>query len=209
MLTLVAILGGGLTLQPASAQGVVYLSNTNAVNITSATSGGLGLFIDFTTGNNAGGYTLNSITLLLATNSVGAGETILAYLQVANGGIINSLQGNRANDIIPATGGYNVFTPDSLNGQTSHLDANTAYKINFTAGAQNITFNAGTTGTLPIGVNGWSYGGTEGTLSGTPVFDIIATPVTAVPEPGTLALAGLAGLVVYWLNYFSARRRVE
>jgi hypothetical protein len=196
LLTLVAVFGGGLISQLSSAQGIVYLSNTNAINITTATvSGGFGIF--FTTGNNAGGYTLDSFALLLAANPDTVGELTEATLYTGTGGhVVNSLAGNAGNNSAPSSAGYDVFTPDSIGSDTSFLAANTAYEIGFLVGEGNTLNVSSIATTLLTGVGGWSYGG-EGGLSGNPIFAIAATPVTAVPEPGTLALAGFS-LAACW-----------
>ena len=47
----------------------------------------------------------------------------------ASGGPANYMTGNGLNNFVTAAGGYNIFTPDSLPGDTSFLTANTMYVI--------------------------------------------------------------------------------
>lgn len=202
MLTLIAVLGSGLTSQLASAQGVVNFSNTNAVSISSQAVGDEQMNLFFTTGNNAGGYTLNSFALLLA-NPNAAGVQTYANLDLTYGDILNAFSGNSANHVVSATGGYDVFTPDSVDADTSFLAANTTYEMVFFWFGGN-PLNISSTDTLPTSTDGWSYGGatfpfdSSYVFNGSPVFAITATPVTAVPEPNItpLLIMGLAAIFI-------------
>jgi len=201
--TLVVVLGSALTLQLASAQGVVNFSNTNAVSISSQAVGDQQMNLFFTTGNNSGGYTFNSFALLLAANPNAAGVQTYANLDLTYGDILNAFSGNSANHVVSATEAYDVFTPDSVAAHTSFLAANTTYEIVFFWFGGN-PLNISSTDSLPTSTDGWSYGGatfpfdSSYVFNGSPVFAITATPVTAAPEPSTLALAGLAGLAACW-----------
>ena len=196
MLTLIAVLGSGLTSQLASAQGVVDFSNTNAVSISSQAVGDEQMNLFFTTGNNAGGYILNSFVLLLATNPNAAGVQTYANLDLTYGNILNDFNWEYENHFVLASESYDVFTPDSIGVDSSFLAANTTYEIVF-FWFGGIPLNISSTDTLPTSTDGWSYGGatfpfdSSYEFNGSPVFAITATPVTAVPEPSTLALAGL------------------
>ena len=202
MFTLIAVLSGALTSQVASAQGIVYLANTNTEGVSISSTAVQVLVIPITTGSNAAGYTLNSIALLMATNSLS--ELISARLyDIASDSVATNMGGNRSNNFASATGGYNFFTPDSLAGDTSLLTANTIYYLSFFCvgfnGGPAPPFNVSFTSILPTGTDGWSYNNPDPLNNiNPPVFDIIATPVTTVPEPSTLALAGLAGLAACW-----------
>lgn len=204
-LALVAALGIVLTSRLASAQSVVYLSNTNTAGISLVTATANGFGMAFTTGNNAGGYTLDSIAILMATNSIAeavGGLVRMSLFDMATSGVANSMYGNELNNFVTAAEGYNIFMPDSFPGDTTLLTANTMYVIgiNSTGPAFSIDF----TSILPTGTDGWSYENplpSYDTDTEPPVFDIIATPVMDVPEPGTLALIGLAGLTAYWRCY--------
>jgi hypothetical protein len=199
VLALVAVLGIVLTSRLASAQSVVYLSNTNTagISLVNATANGFGMA--FTTGNNVGGYTLDSITILMGTNSIAeavGGLVRMSLFDMATSGVANSMYGNELNNFVTPAEGYNIFMPDSFPGDTTLLTANTMYiiGINSTGPAYSIDF----TSIMPIGTDGWSYEDPFPTYTPDtdwPVFDIIATPVTEVPEPGTLAFVGLGGLV--------------
>ncbi len=207
VLILVAALGCGQISQTVSAQGVVYLSNTNTagISLVNATANGFGMA--FTTGNNAGGYTLDSITILMGTNSIAeavGGLVRMSLFDMATSGVANSMYGNELNNFVTAAEGYNIFMPDSFPGDTTLLTANTMYiiGINSTGPAYSIDF----TSIMPVGTDGWTYEDPFPTYTPDtewPVFDIIATPVTDVPEPGTPALVGLAALAACW------RRRIK
>lgn len=208
--TLVVILGSWLPSELASAQGFVYLDNTSAAGISTSSTTAQVLTISFMTGNNAGGYTLDSIALLMSANSYAVGEQTSAYLyDIASDGLANNMEGNELNNFVTATGGYSVFTPDSLAGETSLLTPNTTYHMNFHGveldGNPAPPFNVTLTSIMPTGTEGWSYDNPDPLYNlSVPIFDIIATPVSAlasvsaVPEPGTLPLAGLASLAMCW-----------
>jgi len=203
VLMFVAALGVGPISQLASAQGVVNFSNTNAVSISFQAVGDQQMNLFFTTGDNAGGYTLDSFALLLAANPNAAGVQTYANLDLTYGDILNAFGGNSANHVVSATGGYDVFTPDSVGSDTSFLAANTMYEIVF-FWFGGTPLNISSTDTLPTTTDGWSYGGTTFPFDSTYVFDgnpviaIEATPVTGVPEPSIATLAGLACLAACW-----------
>lgn len=182
------------------AQGVINFSNTNAVSINSQSVENGEMIISFTTGGNAGGYALNSFALLLADNPNAAGVQTYANLDFNfenNGVILNAFSGNSANHVVSATAGYDVFTPDSIDADTSFLAADTTYEIVFFWSGHPL--NVSSTDALPTSTDGWSFGGVtfpigfSDVFNSNPVFAITATPV---PEPGTLVLAGAAiGLI--------------
>jgi hypothetical protein len=196
------LLGGGLGAEPATAQSLVYLSDTNTTGASLSSMPIQILDIPITTGNNAGGYTLNSIALLMDTNSYAVGEVISAQLyDIGSDSVANYMIGNYLNNSVSAASSYNIFTPDSLDGDTSFLTPNTTYIIGFGCvglnGGPAPLFNISFTSIQPTGLDGWSYGaGLD--IGGPPIFDIVATPVSAVPEPNTLTLFGLAGLAACW-----------
>jgi hypothetical protein len=201
---------GALTAQIVTAQGTVtYLSN---VAQTSAGGTAVGsdswLAASFGTGNNSGGYLLDSVQFGMADAS-GSPNGFIAMLYSANtqagfspGAKVGSLNGSGA----PAIAGDYTYTPDS--GLT--LSPNTVYFIVITAGT-----------TVADGAYEWSYAGTysyntsagwqapivfgavdnyqssDGShwslLGGPPQFAIKATPA---PEPGVLGLFALGGLLV-------------
>ena len=202
MLTLIAVLSGGLTFQVTSAQGILYLANTNTESASIRSEAVQVLLIPITTGDNAAGYTLNSIALLMASNSLP--ELISARLyDIASDSVANNMLGNMSNNFAPTAGGYNVFTPDSLPGETSLLTANSVYYISFFCigfnGGPAPPYNVSFTSILPTGVDGWSYNNPDPINNiNSAVFNIIATPVATVPEPSTLALASLASLAACW-----------
>ncbi len=198
LLMLAIILGAVLIRQLAPAQGFVYLSATNTDGATFGTIS-LGhidvLGLSITTGNNPGGYILDSFALLLATNSnVGDTITSLSLYDLASDGIANYMTGNEPNNSVSSTGGYDIFTPDSSGGDTSLLTPNTRYNFNFVCGGGiNVSF----ANISPMGNDGWSvyYDPNEPPTGESWIFYIVATPV---PEPSAFSLAGLAGLGVCW-----------
>ena len=203
VLMLVATLGGGQISQTASAQGLINFSDTNAVSISSQAVGVGQMNLSFTTGNNAGGYTLDSFTLMLAANPNAAGLVTYANLDLTYGDILNDFNWENVNHTVSADEGGDVFLPDSIGPDTSFLAANATYEIVFFwfgGGALNIS----STDTLPTSTDNWSYGGvtfpfdSTYVFNGNPVFSMEATPITTVPEPSVLSLAGLASLVACW-----------
>ncbi len=206
-----AMLFGFNLLQLASAQGMVNLSNTNAVSISSQAVDAGQMNLIFTTGDNAGGYILDSFTLMLAANPNAAGLVTYANLDLTYGDILNDFNWENVNHSVSADAGGDVFMPDSIGSDTPFLAANTTYQIVFFwLGGGSLNMNS--TDTLPTSTDTWSYGGATFPLdstyvfNGNPVFSITATPVTNVPEPSTLVLAGLGGLMVGWRHRKQSKR---
>jgi hypothetical protein len=202
VLMLVAALCGGLISQMASAQSAVDLFNINAVSISSQAVDGQ-INLSFTTGNSAGGYILDSFTLMLGANPNAAGLITYANLDLTYGDILNDFNWESVNHTVSASEGDDVFMPDSIGTDTSFLAPNTTYEIVFFWLGGN-PLNISSTDALPTSTDDWSYGGstfpydTSDVFNGNPVFAIDATPVTAVPEPNVLTLAGLACLAGCW-----------
>lgn len=138
----------------------------------------------------------------MASNSVAeavGGLVRMGLFDTATSGLANSMYGNELNNFVTAEEGYNIFMPDSFPGDTSLLTANTTYNIGINSTGP--AFSIYCTSITPVGTDGWTYEDPFPTYTPDidwPVFEIIATPVTEVPEPGTPALVGLAALAACW-----------
>ena len=198
---------GLLAQQITQAQGTVYLSN-----LGQASAGGFAvgsnswLTAGFATGNNAEGYTLNSIQLAM-TDATGNPNEFTVLLYAANGSPVTALPGTSLGTLIgsanPVTSGIFTYTASGLT-----LSSFTSYFIVLTAGTAvaNGAYDwsyAGANSYNPIG--GWSAGGSLGTSSdglhwswGAATGPQFAINATAIPEPGALSLFALGGLGFLW-----------
>ncbi len=182
-----------------------YYTNTGGANNPGST---------FTTGSNAGGYNLNSITMYVVDHHgglTGTGGTVQVQLgtAAASGGSVtlSNEAGHFAS--LPATnGGNNYFTytfatpvllaPNTLYGYG--LFTNVGYSglglttTGGTSAQQLILENAtGTSNTY----NGTDASATTGNGTDNAVFEAIGTPVgTAIPEPATLGLLGVGAVAM-------------
>jgi hypothetical protein len=162
--------------------------------------------VDFFTGSNAGGYSLNSIQLGIADAS-GNPNGFTAMLYTATGGpavVPGSSLGTLDGSLNPAVGGIFTYTPAS----SLTLSPNTIFFIVLTAGT---TIANGayswSESAYPPSINNWGMGngiiesgnGISG-WSPTPYLGIaqIAINATPIPEPGVLGLVGLGGLAFLW-----------
>jgi hypothetical protein len=194
--------------QTVRAQGTLaYLSNVGQASSGSVTVGSdLWLAALFGTGNNAGGYTLDSIQLGMA-DALGnpSNFTVMLYSEIPLGAILPGNKfGTLDGSLNPTTAGVYTFTP-VLN---LTLSPNTDYFIVLTAGTTVANGAYGWSYASAISYNptgGWgSYGGIwssgngstwNSPAAGNPQFAINAT---AIPEPGVLGLFGLGGLAFLW-----------
>jgi hypothetical protein len=206
----VIVLAAGLLTPPtAQSQGTVYLSSLDQ---PSAGSGAVGsdswLAAGIHTGGNPGGYVLDSIELAM-TSATGdpSGFTVQLYTsEMGNGAFVpDSSFATLTGSSDPVTAGLYTYTDSDLT-----LSPSSYYFIVLTAGTP-----------VASGAYAWSYENTSaattsGGLSGaggysqasdgvnwiTTVaespdqlqFDITAT---AVPEPDTLVLMGLPGVLLF------------
>jgi hypothetical protein len=191
--------------QAAEAQGTLYLSSLSETPTGTASAGSNSwLAAGFGTGNNAGGYVLNSIQLGMADASGNPnGFTVTICPGVEDPVDVGSSIGTLTGSANPATAG--TYTYSSISGLS--LTPSTAYYIVITAGTAiaNGAYNWNESA-YPPGVNNWG-GVNNGLLvsgnggsrwSATPYlgiaqFAIFATPA---PEPGLIGLFALGGLLV-------------
>jgi hypothetical protein len=198
--------------QITHAQGTIYLSNLSETSAGSLQVGSdLWLAADFHTGNDTGGYSLDSITLEMM-DATGNPDNflVMVYSSVATiaifpGSSLGALNGS-AN---PSTAGIYTYIPAS----SLTLLPNTDYFIVLTAAtavADNANYNwsyvtansynpsAGwrfpLNGVLTSG-NGSSWDG-RGFVGDFPQFAITATPI---PEPSSLALLFLGSGVLFYV----------
>jgi len=154
------------------AQGFVCLSNTNQ-SVTDNNSAGSSFGIGFTTGSNAPGYMLNSITVLFADNNT----PVLTSAVLDDYHTITSFQD--AQEIGGA--GYYTYTASS----PLPLAANTPYGILVLSDDPTVGINLSyTTSSTITSFDGWIVPGL-GEFE-IPLFAITATPV---PEPSVTFLA--------------------
>jgi hypothetical protein len=162
----------------------------------------------FVTGNNTGGYTLDSIQLGMADGSGSpSGFAVMLYSRSGNPAAIlpgNSL-GALSGPASPSSAGVYSYTPAA----SLTLSPGTHYFVVATAGTAvaNGAYNLGLSAYPPAtATGGWGagnviYRSTDGALTwsqplpyqGIGQFAIYAT---AIPEPGALTLAILGGLLL-------------
>ena len=191
----------------AQAQGTItYLSN-----IGQPSTGSLSVGSDswqaalFKTGNNVGGYTLDSIQLGL-TGATGepSGFTVAIYSAIIFAGATpGSSLGALDGSLSPMTGGIYAYAPDS----TLTLSPSTDYFIVLTSATTvaNGAYEWSLAGTYSYNPSeNWGAGTVWNSTDGShwsgngypnPLFAISATPV---PEPGVLSLLGLGGAGFLW-----------
>jgi hypothetical protein len=190
---------GLLLPQMMPAQGTLYLSNLGQTSAGSAVVGSdAWIAQDFRTGTNSGGYTLNSIQLLLGRASgtpSGFSVSVYSSLGGSPGSNLGSLGGAD-----PSAGGIFSY---ATSGMT--LSPSTFYFVVLTAATPAANGSYDWSFVNPSSYDssdGWHmnhiyYTSTDG--STWPVFSRehffqLAVEATAVPEPSTSALVGL-GLV--------------
>jgi hypothetical protein len=189
--------------QTARPQGTMFVSSLGQPATGSAEVGSDSwLAAEFRTGNNSAGYVLDSVQLAMAPASGAPSQFIVALYSSVNtiAPLPGSSLGILAGSSDPVTSGiYNYAT----SGVT--LSPSTDYYVVLTSGTSVSTgfyawsFN----NSPPVTSGGW--GGTQDLLYSSdgsswrfayedPQFSVTAT---AVPEPDTLSLLALAGLLSY------------
>jgi hypothetical protein len=206
----VIIMAAGLLAAPtAHSQGTVYISSLGQPSSGSLAVGSDSWQADmFETGNNPGGYALDSIELNTTTPSGDpSGFTVMIYL--GNGGLAAPAPGSYLETLAGSTDPVPAgdFAYDSAGLM---LSPSTYYFIVLTAGTSvaNGAYAWSVENTAPpVSSDGWPNGGrlltsSDGSswnnIPGIPQFAVTAT---AVPEPDTLVLMGLPGLL-----FFACRR---
>jgi hypothetical protein len=190
--------------QTARSQGTMFLSSLGQPATGSAEVGSDSwLVAGFETGNNPGGYVLDSVQLGMAPASGAPSQfTVMLYserdigIAVIPGSSLGILSGSSD----PETSGIYTYTTSGIT-----LSPSTDYYVVLTSGTSVSTgfyawsFN----NSPPVTSGGW--GGTQDLLYSSdgsswrfayedPQFSVTAT---AVPEPDTLSLLALAGLLSY------------
>jgi hypothetical protein len=205
---IVALMAALLSPRMGQAQGTLYVSTLTQTPTGSAAVGSDSWLAEFfETGNNAGGYTLNSIQLGMADASGNPrGFAVMLYSEIgwpvglAPGSSLGSLSGSSSPS---AAGTYAYAATVNLT-----LSPNTFYFVVLTAGTTvaDGAYNWSESAYPPSSGDGWrggngiiqSINGTSG-WSPTPPYQGIgqlAISATAVPEPGVLSLVALGGLLL-------------
>src|SRR5665213_196670 len=196
---------GLLTQLILQAQGVVYLSSLGQASSGSVAIGSNSwLAADFVTGNNTGGYILNSVQLGMA-NETGApiDFTAIVYTAIGVAGAVpGSSLGTLNGSLNPVTAGFYTYTaPSNLT-----LSPSTDYFIVLTAGTAvaNGAYEWSVTDVNSYNPNGgWhSPGGVltssnDSSCNFNPVVAQFALNATPITEPGALSLFGLGGLFLF------------
>jgi hypothetical protein len=197
-----------LAAQTARSQGTVYLSNLGQPSVGSATVGSDSWLAEtLITGNNPGGYALDSVQVAMAPASGSpSGFTVMLYsksTQASSGPIpgdsLGTLSGSSTD---PVNGGIYTYTAAGLT-----LSSSSDYFIVLTAGTAvaNGAYEwsyAGGNSYNPFG--GWSFEGFFQSSDGSSwnytssAFAQYAIDATAVPEPGVFGLFGLGGSFLAW-----------
>jgi hypothetical protein len=179
--------------QLAPAQGTLYLSNLGQPSTGSAAVGSDSWFAaPFRTGTNSGGYSLNSIQLLM-NGASGSPNGFSAFLYTGGPGIsLGSLSG-----LDPSAGGIFTYTASDI-----ILSPSSTYFIVVTAAtpvAQGSYHWSLTSGSGYSSSDAWrlySFYSESTDGSSWVIHRLIALQfavyATAVPEPTTVVLAGLA-----------------
>jgi hypothetical protein len=197
--------------QLAIGQGTLYLSSLSPTS-TGIVPVGTDSWLagSFGSGNNPGGYLLNSIQLSMSDSTGNPGGfTVMLYTEANNpaavlpGSSVATLTGS-AN---PSSAGVYTYAAASA----PSLSPNTTYFIVITSGTSiaNGAYNWDESA-YPPAVDQWgifngilhSGNGTSG-WSPTPYLGVpqLAINATAAPEPGVVALLSLGGLVVCWRRW--------
>jgi hypothetical protein len=204
----VIILGLGLFApQILPAQGsTTFLSNLAQTLTGSAAVGSDSWYAaDFITGNNPGGYALNSIQLAMADSSGNpSGLTVMVYSSVAGIAVFpGSSVGTLSGSANPTISGTYTYTPAS----SLALLANTAYFIVLTGGTTvaNGAYDWSVTSDPSPGYTSYHWGGetffadsSDGShWSYTPAnYGQFALTATPTPEPCVISLFALGGLLI-------------
>ncbi len=191
--------------QGTQAQGTLYLSSLSTTSTGTAPVGSNSwLAAGFGTGNNAGGYVLNSIQLGMADASgTPGGMTVMIYSWAEDPKDVGSSLGTLTGSANPSSAGTYTYTAPadfSLSPTTLYYVvitagtavANGAYSWSESAYPPSSTGNWGSDNAVLESVNGmpgWGAIAYEGIAQ----FAIFATPV---PEPGVIGLLALGGLIL-------------
>lgn len=200
-------------MQFAQAQGTVYISNLDQTSARNNPVGSDSWYAaDFYTGNNADGYTLDSIELAM-TAAIGSPSSFTVMLY--------SMVGSRA----PFPGSYLVALHGSPNpsttaifaytsGSTYLLSPNTGYFMVLTSGTTiaNGAYNWSNVSAISYQTGGWlndsgiyySSNGSSWAIAGGSDWNAqFAVTATAIPEPSSLVLFGLSsGIFIYVCRKF-------
>lgn len=191
-----------------------YATGSGTLNYYTNTGGANNPGSTFTTGSNAGGYNLDSITVYVVDHHgglTGTGGTVQVQLGTAassGGNVTLSNTAGHFASLPAANGGGNYFTYTFATPIS--LAANTLYGYglftNVGFSGLGLTTSGGTTAQQLILENATgtsnTYNGTDATATvgngaDNAVFEAIGTPVgTAVPEPATLGLLGVGAVAM-------------
>jgi hypothetical protein len=204
---------------PLQAQGTLHFSSLGLTSTGNAPIGSDSwMGMDFATGTNAGGYSLNSVELALGNASGNpSGFTVMIYqgsdipVGASLGRSIGTLDGSSA----PVTAGVYAYSPASeliLSPGTEYYVVATAgtavaegaYSWSYTDTQPTIYPGGWVEGSYFVSSKGGTYG--NGMLRGDYAqFAIYATDLP-VPEPSALGLLALGGFFLAWRSVLGRRR---
>jgi hypothetical protein len=209
--SIIALLVGLSASQLAQAQGTLYFST---LGLTSSGSAHVGsdswLAADFDTGTNAGGYLLNSVQLALGDasgNPHSLTAMIYADSNIPVGDYLGHNMGTLSGSLDPVTAGIYTFSPVTsltLLPRTEYflvLTAGTAVTAGSYEWDYSTTFNPSRAGGW--GGGNWLLVSEDGVYESSLLrgqyaqFAVSATDLP-VPEPSTIALLTLGGLIFVW-----------
>jgi hypothetical protein len=152
----------------------------------------------FTTGSNAGGYTINSITLLFGNSYNTTGTFTLYLCPEIEEAVPDKASGLNIGEISSAINSQKTFTISGGFDATP----DTTYWIVGTSDVEGFSWVASSNLTV-VGEAGWSFGTTAyinsddysiGGTPGTPTTQMFSINAEAIPEPATMGLISLIGI---------------
>ena len=201
-----------------TAQGAVVLSNLGQSSpgfdyVTGPGSAEVMHATLFTTGNSAGGYQLESVSLGIrfsASDTVANGF-VRVDLYSSNRTTPNNLLSTLSGSSNPSTTGTYQYTATGVN-----LSPGTSYWVvaRVTSGDSTYLWNYAQDNTLTVNATGWSMNGTyadyrpgDGWVTDTGTPSLLAISASPVPEPAEYAAVSALGLVgAAWLRRRRASR---
>jgi len=216
----IVVAAGLVTPQAAESQGTVYVSNLDQPSAGSVALGSDSwLATEFNTGRNPGGYVFDSIQLAM-TPATGNPSDFMVQLYTSGGGVGAIVPENSFATLTgssdPATAGLYTYTVSGLTLPPSQI-----YFVVVTAGTPIArgSYAWSYESTSPVtSSSGWGGGGYFQASDGIDWKNGVGDPpdqlqfdvtATSVPEPDTLVLMGLPGVLFLVWRRWRARTRAR